>query len=117
METYAATVYVLSEEILKISGVVDHPQSSMTNAEIMTFAILSAKYFASNHKMTRYVCKRLHLFKIILSNSRMNCRIHQIPWNCWHALFRFLALFFKETADDKIFAVDSFPVACCQKNQ
>ena len=52
METYATTVYVISEEILKILGVIDHSQSSMTNAEIMTFAILSAKYFASNHKTT-----------------------------------------------------------------
>ncbi len=117
METYATTVYVISQEILKILGITDNPQSLMTNAEIMTFAILSAKYFSSNHKMTRYICRRLRLFKVILSNSRMNRRIHQIPWNCWHALFRFLALFFKETAGDNIFAVDSFPVACCQKNR
>ena len=72
METYAITVYVISEEILRILGVTDNAQSVMSNAEIMTFAILSARYFTSNHKLTRYICKRLRLFKVILSNSRMN---------------------------------------------
>ncbi len=80
METYATTVYVSSEEILRILGIKDDPQSQMPNAEVITFAILSAKYFSCNYKMSRYLCKRLRLFRAILNNSRLNRRIHKIPW-------------------------------------
>jgi hypothetical protein len=89
----------------------------MSNAEVMTFAIIAAKYFSSNFKMNRYFCKKLHLFPRILSNSRLNRRIHQISWSCWNAIFRILALIFKKTAKNQYFAVDSFPVICCQKNR
>jgi hypothetical protein len=66
---------------------------------------------------TRYLCKKLKLFPRILSNSRLNRRIHQIPWTTWNAIFRFLTLLFKQTAEDKDFVVDSFPIASCQKNR
>lgn len=117
METYATIVYVISDEILKLLGTKDDQQAKMSNAEVMAFAIVAAKFFSSNYKMARYICKKLRLFPSILSNSRLNRRIHGIPWECWHAVFRLLALFFKQTAKDQMFAVDSFPVACCQKNR
>lgn len=117
MEYYAATIYVISDEVLSILGHQDDPQSQMSTAEVITFAIVSAKYFYSNHKMARYLCKKLNLFPKILSNSRLNRRIHQIPWSTWNAIFRLLTLLFKQTAEDKDFIVDSFPLASCQKNR
>ena len=47
----------------------DDCQSLMSNAEVMTFTILSARYFMSNHKLTRYICRRLRFFKTTLSNN------------------------------------------------
>ncbi len=69
METYAITVFVISEEILRILGVTDNPQSLMSNAEIMTFAILSTRYFSSNHKMTRYIVLPIERFLGCLSTG------------------------------------------------
>lgn len=117
MENYATTIYVISDEVLSILGHQDDPQSQMSNAEVITFAIVTAKYFYSNYKMARYLCKKLNLFPKILSNSRLNRRIHQIPWTVWNAIFRFLTLLFKQTTEDKDFIVDSFPIASCQKNR
>lgn len=117
MEIYATSVYVVSAEILKVLEVQDDPQAKMENAEVMTFAVVAAKFFHSNYVKARYFCRRLGLFPTILSNSRLNRRLHKIPWICWHALFRFLALLFKENSDNKMFAIDSFPIACCQKNR
>ena len=117
MQTYAVVVYVISDEILKLLGCKDEQQAKMSNAEVMTFAILAAKHFHSNYKMARYICKNLRLFPTILSNSRLNRRIHLIPWECWNAVFRFLALFFKQTSTNQTFVVDSFPVSWCQKNR
>lgn len=117
MEMYATTVYVIADEVLRILNVKDDPQSKMSNAEVITFAIVSAKFFSGNHKLTRYLCKQLGLFSEILSNSRLNRRIRNIPWSHWLAVFRFLAFLSMKAKDTCYFAVDSFPVAYCEKNR
>jgi hypothetical protein len=89
MEMYATIVYVISEEVLRILELEDDSQSKMTNAEVIPFAILTAKFFSGNYKMARYLCKKLGLFPDILSNSRINRRIHNIAWTYWHAIFVF----------------------------
>ncbi len=117
MELFATVVYVITEDVLRILGLKDDPQSRMSNAEIITFSILAAKFFSGNFKLTRYLCRRLRLFPQILSNSRLNRRIHNIPWLYWQAIFRFLSFLFKRSEQTQYFAVDSFPVAYCQKNR
>ena len=117
METYATIIYVISDEVLRILNVKDDPQSKMSNAEVITFAIVTAKYFSGNHKMSRYLCKKLKLFPSILSNKRLNRRIHNIGWDCWYAIFRFLSFITKQVGETKYFAVDSFPVSYCEKNR
>lgn len=117
METYVTTVYVIADEIIRILKIQDDPQSSMSNSEIITFAILTAKFFAGNYKMARYLCLKMGLFPKLLSNSRLNRRIHKISWSCWEAIFRFLALLARNDSNATYFAVDSFPVSYCQKNR
>jgi hypothetical protein len=117
MEMYATIVYVISEDVLRILRVEDDPQTKMSNAEVITFAILTAKFFSGNYKMARYLCKKLGLFPDILSSSRLNRRIHNIAWAYWHAIFRFLSFLSREADDTCYFAVDSCPVPYCQKNR
>lgn len=82
METYATTVYVITEEVLRILQVQDNAQAVMTDAEVITFAILTAKFFSGHYKVARYLCKKMRLFTNLLSNSRLNRRIHKISWFC-----------------------------------
>ena len=117
MEMFALIVYVVTDEVLRILGVEYDTQSNMSNAEVVAFAILSAKFFSGNFKVARFVCYQLKLFPNILSNSRLNRRIHNIAWNCWYAIFRLLAMLSKQSDATCYFAVDSFPVLCCQKNR
>lgn len=117
MEMYATIVYVISDEILKALELVDNPQIQMSNAEVIAFCIVTAKFFQGNYKLSRYLCKKLRLFPKMLSNSRLNRRIHRIPWACWEAIFRFLSLIFKKETDVHEYTVDSFPIASCQKNR
>lgn len=117
MEIFVTTAYVLCDEVLKALEFKDDPQSLMATAEVMAFALLSAKYFSGNHKFTRYISNKLGLFPNILSQSRINRRLHQKPWDIWHAVFRLLAMCFKRESSNQSFAVDSFPVACCQKSR
>ena len=117
MEMYATIVYVIADEVLRILNVIDDPQSKMSNAEVITFAIITAKFFSGNYKLARYMCKKLGLFPEILSNSRLNRRVHNIPWTHWQAVFRFLSFLSKNDKDSCYFAVDSFPVDYCQKSR
>lgn len=117
MEIFAITTYVITEEVLKLLKFQDDPQKMMSHAEVITFAILAAKFFSGNFKMARYICCRLRLFPKILSNSRLNRRIHKIAWNCWYSIFHLLAFLAKKQDETFYFAVDSFPVQYCQKNR
>lgn len=45
MDMYATTVYVITDEVLHALGIDDDLQSQMSNAEVMTFSIITAKFF------------------------------------------------------------------------
>jgi Transposase DDE domain len=117
MDTQIIVIYVVCEEILKALEIPDDPQAKMTQAEVMTFAIIAAKLFGGNHQHTRWMCLRLNYFSKILSASRINRRLHKIPLSVWAMIFRFLAIIFKNDDNEKEFAVDSFPITCCAKNR
>jgi len=117
MDVYVVTVYVVCDDLLKTIGVTDDPQAIMSNGEVMAFAIIAAKLFSGHHKRARWVCKQMGCFPNILSNSRLNRRIHQIPWSIWEVIFRILAGAFKRRAEEHEYAVDSFPISCCQKSR
>jgi len=117
MDLYAVTVYVICDDILKTMRVNDHPQAIMSSGEVMAFAIIAAKLFSGHQKRARWACKQMGYFPNILSYSRLNRRIHQIPWSIWEAVFRVLALAFKEQGEAYEYAVDSFPISCCQKSR
>lgn len=87
----AIVIYVVCDEVLKMLGTQDDPQSVMTNAEVMTFCILAAKLHSGNHTLARWSCGRAGYFLKILSQSRLNRRSRQIPMTAWMAVFRFCA--------------------------
>lgn len=115
METRMIVAYVVCDEVLKSLKVVDDPQSLMSQSEVVTFAIFASYHFGGNHKKARWFSKKMGYFPTILSESRLNRRIHKIPLEAWMSVFYFLAKIFKEDAYGQEFAVDSFPVNSCQK--
>lgn len=117
MNDFATLIYVISDDLLRTLNIKDNPQSQMTNAEVITFAILSGKYFYGNFKRSRFICKELKLFKNILSNSRLNRRIHGIPQDVWMGISRLLALIFLRDDTKNEYSVDSFPISCCEKSR
>ena len=115
MEQESIVIYFVCDELLKAIQVYDDPQSKMSNAEVMTFTIIAAKWFYSNHRQARAVCRSFKYFPNLLSTSRLNRRIHRIPWIAWSAVFQFLAILFKDRNTTKEYAIDSCPIPCCQK--
>lgn len=115
METRIITIYVICDEVLKALDIQDDPQARMSNSEVVTFGILASYLFGGNHRKARWFSCRMGYFPVILSESRLCRRLHQIPMHAWMAIFYFLAAIFKEENATRQFAVDSFPVASCQK--
>lgn len=117
MDTSVVAIYVVCDEVIKVLNIKDDLQAQMSTSEIVAFAVLASKLFYGNHRLTRWVCDKAGYFPKMLSESRLNRRLHKIPWNVWVAIFRFLALVFKAENPSDEFAVDSFPVACCAKQR
>ena len=117
MEEVHIAIYILCDDFLKILNMKDDPQCTMTNAEVVAFTIISAKLSCGNHKNSRWILKKLRYFPNILSESRLNRRIHNIPWSVWLAIFKILSFIFESNNDNHEYAVDSFPVSSCAKSR
>jgi IS5 family transposase len=116
MDLQAIFIYCLCSDVLQSLNHKDNEQAQMTSAEIMTFVILSALFYQCNYKKTRVVVQSLRFFPKILSYSRINRRIYQIPCHAWMIAFQVLQeiLGWKNYSE---FIVDSFPIPCCQNNK
>ena len=117
MDEEVIKIYVVCDDILRALGVTDDPQAKMAHAEVMSFAILSSRLMHGNHQRTRWLCLRLGYYKQILSPSRMNRRLHQLPLQVWAIVFRCLAQLFHRRTGAFEFCVDSFPVHSCAKSR
>ena len=113
-ETNAIAIFFVCDEVLKALDFKDDPQVVMSDAEVMTFAILAASLHAGNHRQARWSCKIAGYFAKILSKSRLNRRCRRIPMEVWLAIFHAIRIIF---GPEKEYAVDSFPVPCCQKSR
>ena len=106
-------IYYLCDELLKSSHLKDDPQSRMTYAEVMTFAIAAALYFQGNFSRTRIFFLSHHYFKTIISRSKINKKIHKIPHEFWMQVFHIVRSIIA-CPNNNEFIIDSFPVFACQ---
>ena len=116
-EERAILIYVTCQELLDLMGYEDDPQAQMTSAEVMTFCILAAEAFQSNFKKASFWLTYTGYFTRILSNGRLHRRALKIPPEAWNLVARLLASLATDEAQETCYAVDSFPVPCCQKNR
>ena len=50
MDLTIVAVYTICDDFLILLGHQEHPQTQMTDAEVMTTAVVAARYFAGNHQ-------------------------------------------------------------------
>ena len=78
MDDEILTIYCLSDELLTAFGHRDHPQCTMSSAEIMTVAIVAVMYYGGNFALA---CRCLHApqwMPDMLGKSRFSRRLHRI---------------------------------------
>ena len=112
MDLTIVAVYTICDDLLISLGHQEHPQTQMTDAEVMTTALVAARYFAGNHQTACATLKTLGYIPNMLRHSRYNRRLHRI-----RPLFQTLFDHFAETAktenENNIYSVDTFPVSVC----
>lgn len=112
MDTEIIAVYCLCDDFLKAMHHVDDRQCQMSDAEVMTTAIVAAHYFGGNIELARALLKQRTYMPTMLSRSRLNRRLHRVK-GMFLTLFSALAEHWKALNSQSLYAVDTFPVAVC----
>lgn len=105
-------IYCLCDDVLKAMHHREDPQHQMTDAEVMTTAIVAALHCHGNFERARALLATPRYIPRMLSKSRVNRRVHVLQ-ELLVALFRVLGETFKGLNASSVYIIDSFPVAMC----
>lgn len=109
-DDYIVPVYVIIDDLLKIMNYQDDVRAQTSAAEILTIAVVAAKYFQNHHE--RAVCLMRQLGYIgKLSVSRFNRLLHALLDTLYHLGILLGDLFSQE----RIFIIDATPVPACKR--
>jgi len=107
------TIFCLSDEYLKAINFKDNYQAQMSTSELLTTAIVAAKFFGGNYKRSRTFLSEHFYIKRMLSESRFVRRLNAIDKNILYNIFTIMTKTFKAANLEKVYAIDSFPVPAC----
>jgi len=110
MELEITTIFVLCDELCTALNLQEDPQVKMNNAEVMTVALTATRYFHGHLENTRTFLDAHGYIPNMLSESRLNRRIHAIPDSVWGALVHILAETFQAENTEQESCVDSVPI-------
>ena len=112
MDIEITTIYCITDDWLQSQGHRERNDRTLSDAEVMTVALVAARYFDANFERALdhmldygYIAKRL-------SRSQFNRRLHPLQTR-FENLFHWLANLWKRIDEDLIFSLDSFPVSVC----
>ena len=108
-DTYIVTVYVMIDDLLNAMNHHDDPRASLSAAEILTVAVLSAKYFQNHHERALGILSQLGYIGRF-SVSRFNRRLHALLEAFWHVTWLMGQLF----SQQEVFIMDATPLPACK---
>lgn len=114
MDTEIIAIYCLCDDLLKAMHHVEDCQCQMSDAEVMTTAIVAARYFGGNIELARTLLRQRTYMPTMLSRSRLNRRLHRVK-AFFLNLFAALAEEWKARNSQSLYVVDTFPVAVCDQ--
>src|SRR5574341_216387 len=110
-ENVIITAYVVIVDVLKHAGHESHCLAQMTDAQILTIAVIAAVYFQNHHERALCVMQGMGYVQQRLSISRFNRRLHQLAG--W--LPAILLIMGEVFGQGTVFIVDSLPVPVCKR--
>ena len=113
MELQITTFYVLCCELLSALNIRKDIQTKMNNAEVMTVVLTAARFFGGNFRTAARFLEEHGYIPDMLSESRLNRRMHALGADIWETLFLIVSEVFKNRNTGKEYILDSFPVPIC----
>jgi hypothetical protein len=105
-------IYCFIDDLLKSLEHKQDVRAQVTDAEVITIALIAMLYFGGNFEKSRLVLFELGLMKRMLSRSRLNRRLHQLS-DLVDLTFHRLGSVLKDLNWESRYLLDSFPVAVC----
>ena len=112
MDLTIVALWTICDDLLIAIGHQEHPQAKMSDAEVMTAALVAARYFGGNQQTACAALKTLGYIPNMLEHSRFNRHLHRIP-ELFQVLFEYLAEGAKAKTPKGIYVIDSFPIPVC----
>ncbi len=110
-DDFIVTVYVIVDETMRALEHRSHPLARVSDAEVLTVAVVAAKYFANNQERALQVMRLGRYLAGPLSASRFNRRLHALA--DWLELI--LATLGELFARGEAYLLDSMPVPACRR--
>ena len=112
MDTQIIVVYCLIDDMLKALHHYEDKQRQMSDAEVMTTAVVATLYFKGNFCMASRFLSDGKYIPTMLGKSRFNRRLHNIA-DLFLTLFLRLGETWKRLNEKSVYVVDSYPIAVC----
>jgi hypothetical protein len=112
MDTQIIVVFCLSVDMLTALHHHEDQQRQMSDAEIMTTAIVAMLYFKGNFCLASRFLYEGNYIPGMLSKSRFNRRLHAIS-DLFLTLFLRLGESWKQLNENSVYVIDSYPIAVC----
>lgn len=105
-------IYAITDDLLKAIGHQDDCRAQLSDAEVITTALVAARFFGGNHQSAIDYVKDHGLMPQMLSKSRFNRRLHRLFLPLLD-LFDYLGSILKFISSTTEYLLDSFPVPIC----
>ncbi len=105
------TVFVIIDDLMEHLDHRTHCLAAVSDAEVITIAVVAAKYFHNHHERAVCVMRDLGYLSGRLSVSRFNRRLHALAdW------LDFIPTTMGEVfTEGEVFVIDSLPVPVCRR--
>ncbi|KAA0266905.1 MAG: IS982 family transposase [Chloroflexi bacterium] len=112
MDTQIIVVFCLCADMLQSLHHVEDRQCQMSDAEVMTTAIVAMLYYKGNFCLASQYLYEQGYIPNMLSRSRFNRRLHRIA-DLFLTLFLRLGETWKQLNEKSVYVIDSYPIAVC----
>ena len=112
MHDKITAIYCFIDDILKSICYSEDQRRRVSDAELITTAIVSARYFSGHHQHAISFMKGSGLIPQMLDKSRFCRRLHKLG-ALIYGLFMQIGFYLKEVCCYMEYVLDSFPVAVC----
>lgn len=105
------TVFCAIDDVLKGHGHQSDVRARVSDAEVLTVAVVAARFFQNHHERALWVLQGMGYLTGRLSTSRFNRRLHRLS----DALALVVQVLMELGRQGQVYVIDSLPMAVCKR--